>query len=248
MSENKIVLITGASRGLGAAMAAHFLAKDYTVIGTGTSEKSVALFNENIAKGNKNALGCIVDINNDEDLTNLFKLITERYGSSPDILINNAGITADDLFIKMNVEKWENVIATNLTSVYKVTKLALRPMLKKKWGRVINISSVVAASGNPGQANYCAAKAGLIGMTKSLALEVASPTRDITVNAIAPGFIQTDMTAVLSEVQKEQIYSKIPMGKMGIPLDIAKTAAFLVDAPYVTGQTLHVNGGMWLGG
>jgi 3-oxoacyl-[acyl-carrier protein] reductase len=248
MNENNIVLITGASRGIGAAIASHFLSKNYIVIGTGTSQKSIDLFQENVAKGNENALGCIVDVNNDEDLNNLFKAIKERYGSSPDILVNNAGVTDDDLFIRMTPEKWENVISTNLTSVYKVTKLALRPMLKKKWGRVINISSVVAASGNPGQANYCAAKAGLIGMTKSLALEVASATRDITVNAVAPGFVQTDMTASLSDMQKEQIYSKIPMGKMGLPIDIAKTVFFLVDSPYVTGQTLHVNGGMWLGG
>lgn len=248
MSENKIVLVTGASRGIGAAIASYFLENGYIVVGTGTSERSVAAFEENVAKGNANAMGCVVDVTSDEDLNNLFKEITERYGSSPDIVVNNAGITDDDLMMKMTPEKWENVISTNLTSVYKVTKLAIRPMLKKKWGRVINISSVVAASGNPGQTNYCAAKAGLIGMTKSLALEVASANRDITVNAVAPGFIQTDMTASLSDAQKEHIYGKIPMGRMGMPLDIAKAVGFLADAPYVTGQTLHVNGGMWLGG
>ena len=245
---SKIVLVTGASRGIGAAIAAHFLENGYMVVGTGTSQKSVDAFETNVAKGNENALGCIADVTCDEDLTKLFNAITERYGSSPDILVNNAGITDDDLFMKMSPEKWENVIATNLTSVYKVTKLAIRPMLKKKWGRVINISSVVAASGNPGQTNYCAAKAGLIGMTKALALEVASATRDITVNAVAPGFIATDMTAGLSDAQKEHIYSKIPMGRMGMALDIAKAVGFLADAPYVTGQTLHINGGMWLGG
>ena len=168
----------------------------------------------------------------------------------PDILINNAGITDDDLFIRMSDEKWQKVINTNLTSVMKITKLALKPMLRKKWGRIVNISSVVASSGNPGQTNYCAAKAGVIAMSKSLALEVSSRSRDITVNVVSPGFIETDMTKKLTDEQRNNIQSNIPMQRMGSADDIAHAAVFLSskESSYITGHVLHVNGGLWMGG
>lgn len=246
MNENKIVLITGASRGIGAGIATHMAKLGYTIVGTATSEESLASFNSAMSEINAKYYGVVLDVNNNNMINNVFAEVNEKFNSGIDILVNNAGITKDGLFIKMKEENWDKVIATNLTGTFNVTKAAIRSMVKAKWGRVINITSVVATSGNPGQTNYCAAKAGILGLTKSLALELASANRDITVNAVSPGFITTDMTNALTKEQQQAVLSQVPMQRMGLPSDIAAAVAYLAssDASYVTGQTLHINGGL----
>ncbi len=241
----QVVFITGASRGIGAAIAAHFAAQGATVIGTATTEQGAdnisALFQQN------NTLGCGICLNVTDAVARqtVFDRIVSDYGH-PSILINNAGITRDNLFLRMKDEEWDEVINTNLNALYHLTKLVIKPMLKARYGRIINIASIVGVMGNPGQVNYVAAKAGMIGFTKALALEIAS--RNITVNAIAPGFIETDMTNHLTEAQAHNIIAKIPSNRLGTPADIAHTALFLAskESSYITGQTLHVNGGMYL--
>lgn len=242
--EKQLVLVTGASRGIGASIAHAMAAKGYQVVGTATSAAGVDNITE--ALPGASSQGMICDVTSQESVSALFAAINEQFGKGPDILVNNAAINADDLLLRLTEEKWNAVINTNLNALYRVTKAAIRPMLKAKWGRIINIASVVAVSGNPGQTNYCAAKAGMIGMTKSLAQELASDTRNITVNAVAPGFIETDMTAQLTAEQRQQIFAKIPMKKLGKPEDVAAVVSFLAEekAGYITGQTLHVNGGM----
>lgn len=238
MLEKKIALVTGASRGIGRVIAQQLAAQGITVVGTATSEAGAATINEF-------ATGMILDVTNQQSIDDLFAKMTETVGM-PNILVNNAGITADNLFMRMKDEEWDQVIAANLTSVFKLSRACIRPMIKARWGRIVNISSVVAFVGNPGQANYAAAKCGMIGITKSLANEVAS--RGITVNVIAPGFIETDMTKQLTAEQQEGLLQQIPMRRMGQASDIAATVQFLVSdsAAYITGETIHVNGGMFM--
>jgi 3-oxoacyl-[acyl-carrier protein] reductase len=232
---NKIVFITGASRGIGFAIAKAFHEKGAIVIGTATSEAGA----KNIP-----GHGVVLDVCHAESVEKTVEAIQSQFGA-PAILINNAGITADNLMLRMKAEQWDRVIDTNLNAIFRTTKLCLRHMMKARWGRIVNITSVVGVTGNPGQANYCAAKAGMIGFTKAVAVEMASV--GITANAVAPGFIQTDMTDRLDEKQREAILSQIPAKKMGDVMDIANTVLFLASdsAAYITGQTLHVNGGMY---
>ena len=236
MLKARVALITGASRGIGMAIAQQLVAQGFTVVGTSTTEAG--------AEGiNKFAKGLVLDVTSQLSIETLLATMAETVGM-PDILVNNAGINADNLFMRMKDDEWDRVINANLTSVFKLMRACIRPMLKNKWGRIINISSVVAFTGNPGQANYSAAKSGMVGLSKSIAREVAS--RGITVNVIAPGFIETDMTKDLSVEQQEKLLQQIPMGRMGQAQDIAATVQFLASeaASYITGETLHVNGGM----
>ena len=242
--DKKIALVTGASRGIGEAIALELSRNNIFVVGTATSDIGVKKIQEMLQVDTKGVgAGLILNANNNESIETLIKNIEETYGDI-DILVNNAGITKDTLLMKMKEEDWNEVIDTNLKSVFKLSQSVIRKMLKKKYGRIINISSVVGHSGNAGQTNYTASKAGISGFTKSLAQEVGS--RGITVNSVAPGFIDTDMTNSLSEDHKTQLLSKIPLGRLGKPHDIAQAVAFLVSdkAGYITGETLHINGGM----
>ncbi len=242
----QIVLVTGASRGIGAAIATHFAAKGATVIGTATTESGAESISAQFKDNNTLGRGICLDVTDVAARQQVFDTIATDYGY-PSILINNAGITRDNLFLRMKEDEWLDVINTNLNALYHLTKLVIKPMLKVRYGRIINIASVVGVTGNPGQVNYVAAKAGMIGFTKALALEIAA--RNITVNAIAPGFIETDMTNHLTEAQAQTVIAKIPIDRLGVPADIAHAALFLAskDSSYITGQTLHVNGGMYLG-
>ena len=244
MLTDKLVLVTGASRGIGQAIALTLGAAGATVIGTATTEKGANAISKQFAKNKINGQGMILNITDDDNIAELMKNINEKYGEV-DILINNAGITRDNILIRMKQEEWDEIINTNLTSVFKMSKAVLRGMMKKKAGRIISITSVVGAMGNSGQANYAAAKAGIMGFTKSLAREVGS--RGITVNTVAPGFIQTDMTDALPDEQKKALSSQIPMARLGSVDEIAQTVLFLAGegGSYITAQTLHVNGGMY---
>lgn len=237
----KIALVTGASRGIGKAIATQLQALGATVVGTATSEHGAAKISEYLGTGN----GLVLNVTNDDSIAAMFAAIKAVHGGV-DILVNNAGITRDNLFMRMKDEEWSDIIDTNLTSVFKVSKAAIRPMMKKRSGRIINIGSVVGSMGNAGQVNYATAKAGLLGFTKSLAREIAS--RGITVNTVAPGFIDTDMTQTLTDEQKEGIFSQVPANRLGKPEEIASTVAFLASdaAAYITGETIHVNGGMYM--
>ncbi|MCG7532117.1 3-oxoacyl-ACP reductase FabG [Psychrobium sp. MM17-31] len=239
----KVVLVTGASRGIGKEIATIFAAGGATVVGTATSENGANNISEYLGDNGK---GLVLNVTDNDSITALFDAIKADFGGV-DILVNNAGITRDNLMMRMKDEEWDDIISTNLNSVFKISKAVLRHMMKKRDGRIINIGSVVGSSGNPGQANYCAAKAGLLGFTKSLAQEVAS--RGITVNTVAPGFIQTDMTEELNDEQKDTILSKVPANRLGKPQEIAGAVAFLASdmAAYINGETLHVNGGMYMG-
>jgi len=238
----KVALVTGASRGIGRAVAETLVAAGATVVGTATSERGAAAIQEYL--GDK-GLGLVLNVTDSQSVTDLFAQIREKTGDVS-ILVNNAGITRDNLLMRMKEDEWSDIIDTNLTSLFRTSKAVMRPMMKKRNGRIINIGSVVGSMGNPGQTNYCAAKAGLIGFTKSLAREVAS--RQITVNAIAPGFIQTDMTDELTEEQQQGIMSQVPMERLGQAQEIANAVVFLASdsAAYITGETLHVNGGMYM--
>ena len=240
----KLVLVTGASRGIGQAIALTLGTAGATVIGTATTEKGVEAISKQFSEHKINGQGMILNVTDDNSIAELMKNINEKYGTV-DILINNAGITRDNILIRMKQEEWDEIIDTNLSSVFKMSKVVLRGMMKKKAGRIISITSVVGAMGNSGQANYAAAKAGIMGFTKSLAREVGS--RGITVNTVAPGFIQTDMTDALSDDQKEVLASQIPMGRLGSVDEIAQAVLFLASdsGAYITAQTLHVNGGMY---
>ncbi|MFT4694412.1 MAG: 3-oxoacyl-[acyl-carrier protein] reductase [Francisella sp.] len=241
----KTVLVTGASRGIGHAIALTLAKQGAMVIGTATSEGSAKKFEQDLTAQGYKAKGMVINISEAESIQNFFtELKSEKV--TIDILVNNAGITRDNLMMRMSDDEWNTVINTNLSSIFKVSKECVRGMMKKRWGRIISIGSVVASAGNPGQSNYCAAKAGVIGFSKSLAYEVS--TRGITVNVVAPGFIATDMTNKLTDEQKSFITTKIPSGQMGEPKDIAEAVAFLASdaAKYITGQTLHVNGGMYM--
>ncbi|MEP3525308.1 MAG: 3-oxoacyl-ACP reductase FabG [Hyphomicrobiales bacterium] len=236
----KNALITGASGGIGKAIAEKLYSLGASVALTGTRE---SVLNEVAASLGERAHPIVCNLSDSEALNGLVPAAIEAMGSV-DILVNNAGITKDNLFMRMKQEEWDDVIAVNLTAAFKLSKAVLRGMMKARHGRIIQITSVVGVTGNPGQGNYCATKAGIIGMSKSLAQEVAS--RNITVNSIAPGFIETAMTDVLDEKQHEAIMNNVPAGRLGRPDEIASAVAFLAsdEASYITGQTLHVNGGM----
>jgi len=244
MLHEKLVLVTGASRGIGKAIALTLGSAGATVIGTATSDEGAANISKIFAENNILGKGMNLNVTDNEQISILLKRITDNYGSV-DILINNAGITRDNILLRMKEEEWEDIINTNLSSVYKMSKAVLRGMIKKKSGRIISITSVVAAMGNAGQSNYAAAKAGIIGFTKSLAREVG--VRGITVNAIAPGFIETDMTERLPEVQKVALASQIPLARLGTTDEVAQAVLFLASesGSYITAQTIHVNGGMY---
>ncbi len=239
----EIALVTGASRGIGRAIASALGRQGAKVVGTATTEQGAATIQSRFEEQDLQGLGLVLDVTNEDAIGTLMQQIKEHFGT-PSILVNNAGITRDNLLMRMKDEEWAAVIDTNLSSVFRVSKACLRGMTKAKHGRIINIASVVAATGNPGQANYAAAKAGLIGFSKSLAREVG--TRGITVNTIAPGFIDTDMTRNLPAEQREALITKIPLGRLGEADDIASAVVFLASpaGAYITGETLHVNGGM----
>ncbi|MEL0638385.1 MULTISPECIES: 3-oxoacyl-ACP reductase FabG [Marinomonas] len=240
--EGKIALVTGATRGIGKAIASALVAQGATVIGTATSESGAQSISEYLGENGK---GWVLDVSSSESVDAVIKEINAEYGA-PTILINNAGITRDNLMMRMKEDEWDQVINTNLTSVFRVTKACLRGMTKAKFGRIISISSVVGSMGNGGQTNYSAAKAGLEGFSRSLATEIGS--RGITVNCVAPGFIETDMTKVLPEEHKAKLVEKVPASRLGQPEEIAAAVAFLASngAGYISGETLHVNGGMYM--
>jgi len=241
-----VVLVTGASRGIGAAIADGFLADGATVVGTATSQGGADAISERFKSAGGTGAGMVLNVTDADACEATLAAITEQFGAVT-VLVNNAGITRDTLVMRMKEDDWDAVISTNLTSVWRMSKLAIKPMMKARSGRIINISSVVGHTGNAGQVNYAASKAGLSGMTKSLASELGS--RGITVNAIAPGFIQSDMTDELSDDQKSSLMGAIALGTFGQPEDVAAAAQFLASdgASYITGQTLHVNGGMYMG-
>ena len=244
MLDGKLVLVTGASRGIGKAIALTLGKAGATVIGTATTESGADNISKVFAESKISGKGVILDVTDNEQVSNLVKNIGEDFGSV-DILVNNAGITRDNILLRMKEDEWEDIINTNLSSIYKMSKSVLRGMIKKRSGRIISITSVVGAMGNAGQSNYAAAKAGIIGFTKSLAREVG--VRGITVNAIAPGFIETDMTNSLPDEQKEALAGQIPMGRLGTANEVAEAVLFLAgeSGSYITGQTIHVNGGMY---
>lgn len=242
--EGKVALVTGASRGIGREIAKVLADRGAVVIGTATSEAGAEDITEALSP--KGGYGIVMNVSDAESIDAGLKAVTEKSGA-PVILVNNAGITRDNLLMRMKEDDWDAVINTNLSSIYRTSKAVLRGMAKARWGRIINISSVVAGMGNPGQVNYCAAKAGVEGMTRSLAKEMAN--RGITVNSVAPGFIDTDMTKKLDDSQRDAMMSVIPAGRLGEPEEVAAVVAFLAsqEAAYVTGETINVNGGMFMG-
>jgi 3-oxoacyl-[acyl-carrier protein] reductase len=243
---NQVALVTGASRGIGRAIAQELAKQGAKVIGTATTESGAAGICEYLAAVAPDCgKGVVLNVNDAEGCNALIDQIQKEYGAVS-ILVNNAGITKDQLAMRMKDEEWDDVIATNLTAVARLSRAVLRGMMKARAGRIVNITSVVGSAGNPGQMNYAAAKAGVAGMTRALAREIGS--RNITVNCVAPGFIDTDMTKVLSEEQHKALLEQIPLGRLGAPEDIAAAVAFLASpqASYITGTTLHVNGGMYM--
>ncbi len=240
--KGKVALVTGATRGIGRAIAERLMADGATVIGTATTEAGALSISEYLGESGQ---GCVLNVASSESIETVLSAIKAQWGGI-DILVNNAGITRDNLLMRMKEDEWQDILETNLTSIFRMSKAVLRDMMKKRHGRIVNVGSVVGSMGNAGQVNYAAAKAGVLGFTKSLAREVAS--RGITVNAVAPGFIETDMTKSLTDDQRAATLSQVPVGRLGDPCEIAATVAFLVskDAAYITGETLHVNGGMYM--
>ncbi len=243
MAEQKTALVTGASRGIGAAIAAALVADGYFVAGTATSSDGAKAISDRLGD---QGTGLTLNVADGESVASCLARVAET-AATPLVLVNNAGITKDNLLMRMSEEEWDNVIDTNLSGAFRVAKPVLRGMLKARWGRIVNIGSVVGRLGNPGQGNYVASKAGLEGFTRSLAMEVAS--RGVTVNAVAPGFIATDMTEVLSQEQADGMLQRIPLGRMGEAEEVAAAVSFLCSdqAGYITGQTLQVNGGLLFG-
>ena len=241
--EAKTALVTGASRGIGLAIAEKLAAQGFFVVGTATSAAGAEQISQHLGERGR---GLKLQIQDQHSVDEMIKELAALEVAAPLVLVNNAGVTRDNLMLRMSIEEWQDVVDTNLSGTFRVTKALLRNMVKARWGRIINVGSVVGRLGNPGQANYVASKAGLEGFTRSLALEVAS--RGITVNLLAPGFIETDMTAELSSDQRDAMLTRIPLGRMGEANDIAASAVFLSsdDGAYITGQTLHINGGMFL--
>ena len=243
--DNRVAFVTGASRGIGLAIALGLGRQGMTVVGTATTPEGAENIRVQLEEAGIKGAGAVLNVADQSSIDAALVYTKEKYGV-PTVLVNNAAITQDNLLLRMKDEEWSSVIQTNLDSVYRLSKACLRDMLKARWGRIINISSVVGSTGNPGQVNYAAAKAGLIGFAKSLAQEVAS--RNVTVNVVAPGFIDTDMTRKLSDEQRAMLLEKIPAQRLGQPRDIADAVIFLASesASYITGQTLHVNGGMYM--
>lgn len=241
--EGQVALVTGASRGIGKAIAEKLAAQGATVVGTATSESGAEKITEYLsASGGK---GMMLNVTDADSIASVLKTIADEFGNVG-ILVNNAGITRDNLLMMMKDDQWDDIMQTNLTSIFRLSKAVIRPMMKARTGRIINIASVVGLTGNPGQTNYAAAKAGVMGFSKSLAREIGS--RGITVNTVAPGFIDTDMTKALPEEQRDALISQIPLNKLGDPADIANAVAFLAspEAGYITGETINVNGGMYM--
>ena len=243
--ENEIAFVSGASRGIGKEIALELGRQGAKVVGTATSDSGAEKITAYLQEAGIDGKGVMMDVTDSASIEAAVKQVEQNYGA-PGILVNNAGITRDNLLMRMKDEEWEAIINTNLSSIYRLTKACLRPMTKAKKGRIISIASVVGVSGNAGQTNYAAAKAGVIGFSKSLAREVGS--RGITVNVVAPGFIDTDMTRALPEAQREALLGQIPLARLGDPAEIAQAVAFLASpgAAYITGETLHVNGGMYM--
>ena len=243
--ESKIALVTGASRGIGAAIADNLGAAGYIVVGTATSQSGADKISQRLADAKSVGAGMVLDVTQTESIEQLLKSVIEMFGA-PTILVNNAGITKDNILMRMKEDEWLDVVNTNLTAVFRLCKACVRPMTKARWGRIVNISSVVGSMGNSGQSNYSASKAGVEGFGRALAKEIGS--RSITVNTVAPGFIDTDMTRDLPEANKDALLSQIPLARLGMPSEIAAVVSFLVSdaAGYITGETIHVNGGMFM--
>ncbi|WP_428033838.1 3-oxoacyl-ACP reductase FabG [Amphritea sp.] len=243
--EGKVALVTGATRGIGKAIALELGRQGVVVVGTATSENGAAAIAGYLQEAGVSGTGLCLDVGSNESVDDALKAIQDQFGAVT-IIVNNAGITRDNIMLRMKEDEWDSVLNTNLKSVYRVVKGCLRGMTKARWGRIINVSSVVASMGNAGQANYAAAKSGMEGFSRALAREVAS--RNITVNCVAPGFIDTDMTSGLPEEHKETLQKQIPMGRLGRPEEIAAVVGFLASdaGGYVTGDTIHVNGGMYM--
>ena len=242
---DKVALVTGASRGIGKAIALELGKAGMTVVGTATSESGAQAIGERFAEHGVTGCGMALDVSSSESVDAVLKAVAEQYGPVT-VLVNNAGITKDNIMMRMKEEEWFDVIDTNLNSLYRIAKASLRGMTKARWGRIINISSVVGSMGNAGQANYAAAKAGMDGFTRALAREIGS--RGITVNSVAPGFIDTDMTKKLPDEQRNALKVQIPLQRLGEPEEIAAVVAFLASdaGGYITGETIHVNGGMYM--
>ena len=243
--EKKVALVTGASRGIGEAIARSLAADGFTVVGTATSDRGAEAISSYLAEENNPGCGIKLNVADQDSVTMSVKAIAEQF-EPPLVLVNNAGITRDNILMRMKEAEWQDVMDTNLSGLYRVSKACLRGMTKARWGRVINLTSVVGAMGNPGQSNYAAAKAGVIGYSKSLAAELGS--RGITVNCIAPGLIDTDMTNELSDDQRNTMLERIPLGRLGEVVEVAALAGFLAReaAGYITGETIHINGGMYM--
>ncbi|MDG2501524.1 MAG: 3-oxoacyl-ACP reductase FabG [Porticoccaceae bacterium] len=243
--EQKVALVTGASRGIGAAIADDLGTAGHIVIGTATTEAGAEKISQRLASKNIAGRGIMLNVTDADSIDTVLKAIIEEFGA-PTVLVNNAGITKDNILMRMKEDEWMDVVNTNLTSVFRLAKACVRPMTKARWGRIINISSVVGSMGNGGQSNYSASKAGVEGFARALAKELGS--RSITVNTVAPGFIDTDMTKDLPDANKEAMLTQIPLARLGAPEEIAAVVSFLISdaAGYITGETIHVNGGMYM--